>query len=210
MARIFSPLGSQQASGSLADLLTFSNSKGRAYVKRKSAPTGDPTISQVSARLAFQMLNAAWPAELSDADKQTWAALAADLNITLPNAFTKQNLTEALAGRPMIKDATNTGNSTNPTTTVNILTVSGPNEITFTYQIGAVNNGWHSILRAAPVGALQKNDDPVIHIWDDQITTPQTFIVGNLPTGTYRFRRRAVKRTTTPVGAATNYTGIIP
>lgn len=53
MAKTTNPIHSLDASGSLQDLLTFSSSKGRTYVKKWAAPKNPNTNDQIRTRVAM-------------------------------------------------------------------------------------------------------------------------------------------------------------
>lgn len=79
------------ARGKLAGILSFSACKGRHTARRVAKPAQPNTNKQLSARAALRFLCNAW-STLSDADKASWAELAAVDDLPPYNAFLKVNL----------------------------------------------------------------------------------------------------------------------
>lgn len=91
MVRVRGPTLSTGATGSVGQALTFSRWKGKAYVKRKGAPTGLPTLPQKGMRWILTFLAQQWP-KLSASDRQTWSPLAAAAKTSPINEFTRYNI----------------------------------------------------------------------------------------------------------------------
>lgn len=81
MASVKGPLMSLDASGSVADTITFSKWKGRNYVRQLVIPANPQTGLQVGQRAAFKFLTQVW-ASLSATIQARWATLAAPKSIT--------------------------------------------------------------------------------------------------------------------------------
>lgn len=82
---------SLDASGTAADAITFSNWKGKSYLKRRSVPSNPNTPAQHVYRILMTWLNTAW-STLSASDKATWEPLAAKTNIAPFSAFLSENI----------------------------------------------------------------------------------------------------------------------
>lgn len=91
MVKLKGPSLSIDASGSLADILTFSTSKGRAYVKHKPTPDQPRSGNQVSMRAMMQFLSQQWQ-NLTAGNQATWADAYPDPSLSNYNAFIKHNL----------------------------------------------------------------------------------------------------------------------
>lgn len=91
MVKLTAPLHSQAASGSLAEALTFSSWKGRAYAKQKGLPADPKSGGQVSFRTMFKFLTTQWDL-LSTANQATWDQLAIPQHIAPYNAYVQHNL----------------------------------------------------------------------------------------------------------------------
>ena len=112
MARGTGPLFSLEATGSIGDALTYGK-RGRANViKRKSQPANPRTIAQIQARAAIAAASELWRLA-TDADKESWAELAAQREITKFNAFTSYIRQGLLNGQgPRLNLTTGTGPDT--------------------------------------------------------------------------------------------------
>jgi len=91
MVKTRGPLASLQASGTFAGTLIHSSCRGTPYTKRHVIPTDPKTQKQLAGRAAMRWIQNAWP-KVSAAHRLTWAALAAQDNLPLYQAFLKFNL----------------------------------------------------------------------------------------------------------------------
>ena len=90
MVKVTGPMLSQAAAGKLGQGLIFSVNKGRAYVKKHTAPKQTNSGKQIGMRSIFAFLSPQW-ASLSPAEQATWEPLAAKRNIAPCNAFQSLN-----------------------------------------------------------------------------------------------------------------------
>ena len=87
MARVYGPLHSDAASGSIAGSLTYSHWKGsRAYVRERVTPKNPKTAKQVGVRAMLGYCATLW-ASIKDAKSASWLALATASSISEFNAF---------------------------------------------------------------------------------------------------------------------------
>lgn len=91
MVRIKGPALGTAAAGQLAGSLTFSSSKGRAYLKKRSTPTDPKSDPQRAMRAITAFLSTWWP-DLPAQDRESWNELAAAANVTPLNAALTYNL----------------------------------------------------------------------------------------------------------------------
>lgn len=91
MVKLTGPGLALGAGGSLASTVTFSNWKGKSYLKMHRAPQQPRSIRQVSMRAMMAFLSDRW-SHFSLADQATWDELAAINKISSFNAFTGENL----------------------------------------------------------------------------------------------------------------------
>ena len=91
MVKLKGPGLSAAASGSLGNVLTFSSSKGRAYVKHHPTPAQPRSGNQVSMRTMMQFLSQQW-ANLTTVNQATWLNAYPDPSLSLYNSFIKYNL----------------------------------------------------------------------------------------------------------------------
>lgn len=91
MARTYSPLLSLDASGTIANSLTFSKWKGRNYVRTRVTPANPQSQSQWGMRSMMKALSQVW-ASLSAARQNAWEELADAESVSKFNAFVSYNL----------------------------------------------------------------------------------------------------------------------
>lgn len=102
-----------ELSGSVAGN-TFSNNKGGAYLRQRTAPTNPNSTKQQAARGILATVSAAWAA-LSAANKATWSVWAAlhaypdslgtMVHLSAQQAFCKANCNRVAAGMSIISTA---------------------------------------------------------------------------------------------------------
>ncbi|MBA7689385.1 hypothetical protein ES703_97891 [subsurface metagenome] len=91
MVKLTGPGLSIDASGSLADVLTFSNVKGHAYLKKHARPTQPRTPKQLSIRAMMSFLSAQWNL-LTTPEQATWWAIVPGRAPTPYHAFISANM----------------------------------------------------------------------------------------------------------------------
>lgn len=91
MVLVHGPCFSIDASGTLADTLTFTKWKGRNVVRERVIPSNPQSGPQTGMRSMFKFLSQIWDG-LSAADKATWEDLADATVISEFNAFTSFNM----------------------------------------------------------------------------------------------------------------------
>lgn len=91
MVKVYGPMMSLDASGTLADAITFSKWKGRNYVRERVIPSNPQSGAQTGRRAMFRFLSQAWDA-LATADKATFQDLADELVASTFNAYISLNM----------------------------------------------------------------------------------------------------------------------
>jgi hypothetical protein len=91
MVKVFAPMMSLDASGTLGNAVTFSKWKGRNYVRERVIPSNPKSEGQTGRRAMFRWLTQNWAA-LGSADKATWQDLADQIIASPFNAFVKWNM----------------------------------------------------------------------------------------------------------------------
>jgi len=106
MAGTKAPLFGLDASGTLGGSIVFSKWRGRTYVRRHAIPSNPKSGLQVGMRAAMKFVTQDW-ANLSAANQDKWADLAASDNITKLNAQVRydQRLTRRNLGIWQTPDA---------------------------------------------------------------------------------------------------------
>lgn len=97
MAKVTGPLLSLSASGTVADTMTFSRWKGRAYVRQRVIPTYTNTTTQANVRDLMRDLSVAWKTgatvgatTINSAYKLAFNTAASGLGISGFNLFSRE------------------------------------------------------------------------------------------------------------------------
>ncbi|MBA7647915.1 hypothetical protein ES703_55694 [subsurface metagenome] len=93
MAKTKGPLFSLDASGTVAGLITFSQWKGRSYVRQHVIPLNPQSTKQVNVRTAMTLLVAEWQGE-EQAYKDEWDAFAKQFNKSGWNMYASRGMKE--------------------------------------------------------------------------------------------------------------------
>lgn len=90
MVKVFAPVLSLDASGTLGDAITFSKWKGRHYARERIIPSNPKSGLQVGFRSMFKFLSQNW-AGLSGVEQATFDDLADSMAISAFNAYLRNN-----------------------------------------------------------------------------------------------------------------------
>jgi hypothetical protein len=121
MARVTGPLMSIDASGTLADTLTFAKWKGRNYVRERVIPENPKSAEQTGCRMMMSFLAQIWYG-LTAPNKATWDDMAETKQISAFNAFVGENLSRWQAVHSPTKEFPAAEASTPLTVTTQTLT----------------------------------------------------------------------------------------
>ena len=104
MAKVKGPLLSLQASGTIADAITFSKWKGVATARAKSTPTNPNTTAQQTQRTAFSNAVASWQAQ-DAATHTTWNQRATALGLAMSgfNLYVREYIAQGVVD-PAVPD----------------------------------------------------------------------------------------------------------
>lgn len=91
MVKVYGPMMSMGASGTLAKTITFSKWKGRNYVRERVIPSNPKSVGQVGRRVMFAFLAQQWK-ELPNAEQAAFATIAEQLNVSKFNAYVQFNM----------------------------------------------------------------------------------------------------------------------
>lgn len=92
MVKVYGPMMSMDASGTLAKAATFSKWKGRNYVRQRVIPANPKSGPQTGMRAMLKFLSQSW-AGLGAGPQATWVIRAASKVISPFNAFCSYNQT---------------------------------------------------------------------------------------------------------------------
>lgn len=92
MARVYGPLFSLDASGTIADAMTFSKWKGLNYVRLRVIPGNPKTASQTSQRNTLAAAVSSWKdvASVPVASKTSWDTYASGTGMSGFNRYTSK------------------------------------------------------------------------------------------------------------------------
>ncbi len=140
MVKVYGPAMSLAASGSLANTITFSSWKGRAYVRERVVPANPRSGGQVGMRAMFKYLAQVWDG-LTDGNKATWETRAADAVISPFNAFMSYNQKRWRNFLGITKEDPALAAGTNAVWAIGSAT-AGVRQITLSKAITTANDGW--------------------------------------------------------------------
>jgi len=93
MARVKGPLFSLEASGTVAKTITFSQWKGRMYLRKHTLPLNPQSAKQVNVRTAMTLLVTEWQSEIAG-DKTIWNDFAKQFNKSGFNEYVSRGMKE--------------------------------------------------------------------------------------------------------------------
>ena len=188
MVKIKGPMGSVNASGSLADVATFASWKGRQYARRNVIPKNPQSAPQISVRGIMAFLAAQWSG-LSAPNKATWIKLAAQTQISPFNAYTAHNLDRWQQFLPPTQayPATKTGTQANAYITT---VVGGVGHVLVTYADEDINDGWAMLFFRSPTPAFESARTNLITVLPIDYIGFSTYRDSPLAPGTYYYRER--------------------
>lgn len=194
MVKLKAPLIGHHASGTLAKILTYSESQGRAYAKRRSTPTDPRTQDQVAMRAIHKFLTTAW-AKMTPTEQASWSGLATTNNTTLQAAFYTHNLERWRNDQPPTREYPATATAATRTWNAPTTQTLG-RRIRLTWNLTALANFWAVIIyRIATPGTngewnelenLTYQVAPGEKYWDDMhpvVGTNRYALGGISPTG---------------------------
>jgi hypothetical protein len=208
MVKLKGPGLAQTAAGGLGKTLIFAQSKGRPYVKKWHQPKNPKTNPQLAIRAITAFLSQQWAA-LSQANQQTWEALASLTNIPPYNAWLAVNITRwrSFLAPSKAYPATQTGSggtTTNRTAVVNI------RRVTLSWEPLVLSQNWGYVCR------IRNGGTPPIQ-WDytrafilGGTTGTKTVTLYNLQPGSYGWRLDSFTATGALTGISEGGSFVIP
>ncbi len=154
MVKLTGPMSSFKASGTLANLLTYSNSRGRPYMKKKSNTPNRRSNRQLTFRVMFAWLAKEW-AQIGPANRLLWEPEARLCKISAYNAYMAANT--ARWHNYLMPSQTPDAPAVLMPSTRNISVSSWDGEqFNISTNAAALLDGWGFIIHAGP----QPNYDP--------------------------------------------------
>lgn len=183
MVKLIGPALGQTASGSLAGALTFSQTKGRAYVKSYKRPKQPDSKPQMAMRAAMAFLSQQWGI-FSDPYKNSWNGPAAYAAISPFNAFQGANLTRIrnFKGPTVAYPAAETGDKSSG----GPWSVTGaPRQITVALETSVQNEQWAFGIYHVAGNGVQPGWQDLIGIMPTLAPQPHTLKWTQHTPGTY-------------------------
>lgn len=153
MVKLRGPLLSLDASGTLADAITFSKWKGRNYVRRRVVPKNPKSGAQTGRRAMLSFLSKQWDG-LAAGDQATWQDIADDLVVDPFHAYLSENMKawHNFLAPSKVSPITRTGTvgfGAPPLEAVWQL-----QRVRITVRVGTVNDNWGAIVFASLTGTF--------------------------------------------------------
>ena len=155
MAKPTGPLLSLDASGTIAETLTFSKWKGRNYIRQRVIPANPQSTEQTKTRNAFTWASDLWK-NLPSLGIAPWDRFAAGQVLSGRNAFMGRQ-TELLRNVNIIDTWAGSPGAKGGLAPESLLVTPAALQLTYDVTVPAAPTGW--TLQAA-VGALLEQQDP--------------------------------------------------
>ena len=186
MVKVYGPLFSIDASGTLGDAITFSKWKGRSYVRQRVIPANPRSGPQTGMRAMLKFLSQQWT-NLDTAEKADWLTRATATTISNFNAYVSYNQTRwrNYLNPSKLDPAAGTGTSPDaPTTTP----TGGIRQVSLSIADGANAPDWGYVIHRDIETAFTPAYSNVIAIveWDSGGTT--LYVDTPLVPDTYYYR----------------------
>lgn len=186
MALTNGPLFSLDASGQVGKALVYSKWKGRPYVRKYVIPTNPNSMAQRSVRMLMTFLTQQW-GSLSDNDKNSWAALAAQSNYAPFNAYTSGNISQ-FNGNIILSKVAGFPGGTAPGALTNPAATGGVGSASFVVDYAASADNWAVMLFASQTTGFTPGIDNMVGIVQVGTGADQAiFDVPSLEAGTWYF-----------------------
>ena len=190
MVKLAGPMMSLVASGTLGNIATFSQWKGRPYCRTRVIPSNPKSGGQVGMRSMFRFLSQIW-ASLTAPNQATWeeraaAAAIAPFNAFMSyNQFRNRNFLGVTKEHPALESA--------GTGTMGVLAaVAGVRSITVTQAITVAGNIWAVAFYRSPTGTFDTAYDNLVRVIPIDGVNDVIFVDSPLDPGTYYYDTRFI------------------
>lgn len=188
MVKVAAPMLSLDASGTIANSMTFAKWKGRPYVRTRVIPANPRTEKQTAIRAIMAFLARQW-ASLTASEQSTWSDKAKQTNVSPFNAFAGTNAFDwrnALYPSKTYPAARSSTAPSAPTVTAQ----GGQRQATLTITKGANQPTWgYSIHRSTQSGFTPSWTNAVALVAVDG-SGNATYLDTPLPAATYYYIAR--------------------
>jgi hypothetical protein len=185
MVKTYGPMFSMDASGTIADAVTFSKWKGRNYARQRVIPANPQSGPQTGLRAMMKFLSQEWT-NLSAAEKATWLSRAQQTVISNYNAYCSYNQIRWRSYKTPSKadpaaEAATTPNA--PTTTP----TGGIRQIQLSIAHGANSPDWGWLIHRSQTTGFTPAFSNVVAVHPTSVD-PDIYIDTPLVAGTYYYR----------------------
>lgn len=188
MVKLYAPMFSLDASGTVGNAITFSKWKGRNYARKRVIPANPKSVLQVSVRAMMRFLSQAWT-DVDSTPQGSWDAPAAAENVSAFNAYIKHNLQRWREFQPPSQTHPAPETGTEPVATLDSAT-GGENHIDVEFTITTLNDVWGVILFRSPTGTFDTSRANAIRVIPVTGTGTLVYTDSQLAAGTYYYDAR--------------------
>jgi len=185
MVKLYGPLFSLDASGSIANAVTYSKWKGRNYARQRVVPANPKSALQVAMRAMMKFLSQSWTS-VGSTPQGSWQTRA-DASIVSPfNAFVGANQARwrEFQGPSQTDPAAETG--TPPVATLDSAT-GGVRHIDLEFTITTLNDVWGVMIFRSTSGTFTPSLSNCIAILEVDSTGTLIYTDSELDAGTYYY-----------------------
>lgn len=175
MVKLRGPLLSLDASGSLADAITYSKWKGRHYARQRVVPTNPQSGAQTGRRAMLSFLSKQWDG-LAAGDQATWQDIADDLVVDPFHAYLSENMKHwhNFLAPSMVTPITRTGTLGFGAPPLQAAWVE--HQIKISVRVDTPNDNWGAFIFASLTGAFTTAvANCILLVLADTITTTHHF-----------------------------------
>jgi len=176
------------ASGTIGKTATFSNWKGRPYVRSRVIPANPKSVLQVSVRAMMKFLSQMWIG-IGSTPQASWEDLAKAAQISPFNAYIGRNgrRWREFQAPSQTYPAAETG--TEPVATLDSAT-GGPSYMDLAFTITTLNDVWGVMIFRSPTGTFDTSRANCIAVIEVDQTGALVYTDSNLDAGDYYYDAR--------------------
>jgi len=188
MVKVTGPMLSFGASGTIGKTATFSNWKGRPYVRSRVIPANPKSVLQVSVRAMMKFLSQMWIG-IGSTPQASWEDLAKAAQISPFNAYIGRNgrRWREFQAPSQTYPAAETG--TEPVATLDSAT-GGPSYMDLAFTITTLNDVWGVMIFRSPTGTFDTSRANCIAVIEVDQTGALVYTDSNLDAGDYYYDAR--------------------